>query len=473
MINRWVVATCLGALSLEVAADSPSAAPSVPVPSRSQTCALDASWLGPLGIAPRVSRLSRFPAMRQRDGFGAGTAQRTFNEFDRVRRSAEEKYEWRVPAQSAFDRDLQMIVLRDADGPIPPSYGPGRVLPGGVVEHPGVSRSFLKNTFTLFVFPDHTWARMEGDATAQFRTLHAMTTTPPPAPAVPGDVAWEVCGDLDPNDLSLPYAVWSIGEHRVSARLFASRLEGELAYRFGSPASARRAATDQQARCQGGRCPWVLETFVDGPVVRYRTTIAAAPTSTYAVLKIAAPTKPLAAPPAALTPGSPVSGVYQQFVEVTRDTCPTHAIGQRFPSMMELVLVTHKRGDAVATLAASSPQARGILSADPIADIPLVAGASAEKTVKHLCPNHAIHWNTTVVAVGADGITVRSSIDHTGSTAGCSHSNLPSNCVQETVTAWSLARTSCAAACDASYGGGFSYTEGEPAPRVDVTCSCP
>ena len=94
-------------------------------------------------------------------------------------------------------------------------------------------------------------------------------------------------------------------------------------------------------------------------------------------------------------------------------------------------------------------------------------------SARHLCLNYEIRWTTTVLAVGADGIRVRSEIDHVGSTAGCTHKTLPSNCKQETVTTWTLAREACPARCDASYSGPFQYAEGDPAPNVATSGRCP
>lgn len=156
---------------------------------------------------------------------------------------------------------------------------------------------FADDPSTLFVFPDGTWVRAEAPAAERVRAMYAMKGSPPSLPTADGDVAWELCGVMDPNDLSLPYDVWRIRGNRVAARLFGSRLDGELVYPFDSPALAARAAEDQRLACQAGSCSWLQTSQVEGSMVRFGVAVLTAPTRARGVLGIAHTTPMLAVPP--------------------------------------------------------------------------------------------------------------------------------------------------------------------------------
>lgn len=212
-------------------------------------------------------------------------------------------------------------------------------------------------------------------------------------------------------------------------------------------------------------------------MLRYGVRIKTPPTSARTVLVIAEPTRPLTSPPPAnapATPGAPPSGVYQQFVDIRTDTCPTRAAGKPFPSMMTNILVTHRNGKAFTTLESSDPRAPGILTGSAMNDVELTVGSVVKKATTHLCQNYAIERTMTVLAVTGDIIRVRDEVRHVGSTVGCRHPSLPSNCADEAITTWKLARKACDARCDASLvGNQASAAEGDPAPRLNVKCTCP
>jgi len=329
---------------------------------------------------------------------------------------------------------------------------------------------------TLFVFPDGTWVRSEGAIAAGVRTTLAEAGTPPPLPGADPDVAWEICGKLDPNELVLPWDLWTIRGNRVAVRLFGSRPEGELVYPFDSPALATRAATDQAQSCGQARCPWMTGSRVEGPLVRFGIVVRKPPTSQRNVLEIARTTPPLTAPPPAnapAVPGLPPSGVYQRFPDIQADTCPTRSAGQKFPTTFDIILLTHDGGKVTTKLGSVEPRAPGIMTASPMPKVELRVGAVVRSESKHLCPNYTIAREMTVLAVTGNLIKVRDTVRHVGSTVGCRHPNLPSNCHHEAVTTWVLARKGCDARCSATYDGRWGYTSGDAAPGIEMTCACP
>jgi hypothetical protein len=459
---------------------TPPSAPPVVKARTNATCAGDAPWVAQVGGGrPSKSSLMRFDVMRRRGNFGPEDRTVTFNEFDQVRRTSEEDYIWKGASPWEYDRH-KMIVLRGASGAIPRSYGPPQKLASGVIEHPPLGQSRLSAndvSYTLFVFPDGTWARMPQDVAARFRVAFAERNASPPLPAIDGDVAWEECGALDPNDLHLPFDPWAIAEgaDRTVARLFGSRTDGELVYGFGSPAAASRGAADQRARCarDAARCAFATFESVEGSFVRYAISVRSAPTSLHGELQIAERTPPLRAFPAnaPVVPGTPASGIYQDFAEVKSDTCPSAATGKRHPSNMHLLLVTHPNGKATATLEPGQPGgAFGTLETTRMENMALEPGTVATHEYKHLCPGFALVYKTTILSVTGDTIRMKHESRHVG--ASC-RPNIPSNCASETIISWKLMRKTCDARCDASYDGPWSSEIGGPAPMVDVTCSCP
>jgi hypothetical protein len=308
------------------------------------------------------------------------------------------------------------------------------------------------------------------------RTLFAATGTPPPLPTAHPDVAWEICGAMDPNELSLPYDIWTIRGNRVAVRLFASRPEGELVYPFDSPALAANATAEQRAQCARAPCPWVRTSSIEGPLVRYGVRIQKAPSSTRNVLLVAHTTPRFKHPPgpnAPVVPGMPPSGVYQQFADIRTDTCPTNSAGKKFPSMHDVILLTHKNGKVFTTLESVEPRAPGIMTASPMPDVELRVGHVLRTETTHLCANFKIAREMTVLALTGNTIKVRDIVRHVGSTSGCRHPNLPSNCYHESITTWVLARKACDARCSATYDGYFSSSSDDPAPAIEATCSCP
>ncbi|MBW2456641.1 MAG: hypothetical protein JRI68_19135 [Deltaproteobacteria bacterium] len=461
------------------AAGTPAPLANRPPATTGSACAGDAGWITDLGQPiPLQSTLMRFDVMRARGDFGPAGPVVTFNEFGGVTRSSEEKYEWK-PLRNPQASNRQLVVLRNAAGPIPKTYDAPQPLPNGVVVYPERQRSGVwghDDPSTLFVFPDGTWVRSDGNIAEGLRTTLADRGTPPPLPSADPDVAWEICGKLDPNELVLPWDIWTIRGNRVAVRLFGSRPEGELVYPFDSPALAARAAADQSASCGKGRCPWVTGSQVEGPLVRYGIVVRKTPTSGRNVLEIARTTPMLATPPSAnapVVPGLPPSGVYQQFFDIRADTCPTQSAGQKFPSMFDVVSLTHKGGRVFTTLESVEPRAPGIMTSSPMPDVELKVGAVVRREARHLCPNFTIAREMTVLAVTGNTIQVRDIVHHQGSTVGCRHANLPSNCHHEAVTTWVLARKGCDARCSASYDGYWSYTSGDAAPGIDMTCVCP
>lgn len=443
------------------------------------SCAADASWVEQVGGKTRLATVMRFDEMRRRGPFGPEVPILTYNDFTNVRRTSEEKYEW-TPANERRNRNV--VVLRNASGTVPGGYGTPIRHPSGVLEHgPGPrSHPYVEFPFSLFVFPDGTWVRTEGPMTARMRELFAVPGKAPPLPALDRDVAWEICGapdELDANELSLPWDLWTIEGQRTVVRLFGSRADGELGYSFLSPDLAARAANDQATRCANGACRWMTSVSVEGSFVRFGVTIKTPPTTGRTVLAIAEPTRPLASPPpenAPRTPGDPPSGVYQEFVDVKSDTCPTHAAGKKFPSMWTSILLTHRNGRAFTTLESSDPRAPGMMTGSQMKDVELRPGAVVKKSTTHLCPNYAIERTMTVLSVTGDTIRVRDEVRHVGSTAGCRHQSLPSNCSNENITTWKLARKACDARCDATLSGPEpQYVEGDPAPKLPVSCACP
>jgi hypothetical protein len=427
----------------------------------------------------------RFDTMRLRGQFGTGPVD-THNGLHRVQRSSEERYEWDSPrAAGATMHPAGLIslgdlltVARDATGPIPRHYGTPVRHASGVTEYLySVSRGPFKRQSSLFVFPDNTWVQAADEIADRVRSTFAVTGNAPPLPAVDKDVAWELCGYFDANHLYLPFDKWSIFGNRVTARLFASEQQAELIYTFASPEQAASAAMAQSAQCTKTNCPWVKSAAVDGSLVRYGMHVRKAPTSDAIGLEIAEFTPPLSAPPPAdapVAPGAPPSGVYQQFVDFRSDTCPTRATGRKYPSMMDTVLIKHNDGKAFTTLPSAEPRERGMMTVSPMPNVELTVGSVTTKQTTHLCPQYAISRKMTVLTATGDTIRVRDEVRYVGSTVGCRNANLPSNCGHVAETTFVLARKSCDSSCDATLVGRPTGTgEGQPAPRIDVTCSCP
>ncbi len=440
------------------------------------TCAGDAPWIADLGLPPPVrSTLMRFDRLRQRGGFGPSGPAQTFNEFGGVTRRVEEKYEW--PPPRPHMSKLQLVVLRDASGPIPTYYdseAPVRHAGGAVVEYPQRREPLDGRKSFLFVFDDGTWVRTGGERAERVRERLAMTGTPPPRSTIHEDVALEACGAIDQNELSLPWATWAIRGNRVVARLFASQQRGELVYAFDSAALAAKAAAAQRRTCDTTPCTWVTNTNVEGPLVRFGVTVNKTPTKARYDFHIAHTTPRLAAPPRGpVVVGMPPSGVYQQFAEFLADTCPTRAAGKRFPSMFDVILIEHRDGKAFTTLETVVPRAAGVLTGSRMKNVELTIGAVVRREVTHLCPNYKLVMELTVTEVTANTIVVRDIMRHEGSTKGCRNRHLPSDCGHEAKTTWVLARPACPAECDASYDGPFSGSSTGPAPSIDATCACP
>lgn len=194
----------------------------------------------------------------------------------------------------------------------------------------------------------------------------------------------------------------------------------------------------------------------------------------------AGPTQPVNPPPSGTAGGSPgapeasalpPSGVYQSFVDVRVDTCPTKAVGKKFPDMMSLVLMQHEGDKTFTTLTSKSPTAPGILTGPPLR-IELEVGKTTTKSFRNACPDYAIVHHLTLLEATSDRIKTRDLITHEGDASRCGGLR-PSHCAQEVVTTWKLVRKECDAHCDAQNLGGWAYTEGQPAPAVQVRCACP
>ncbi len=345
------------------------ATPRPPEPAAAKTtgaeCAIDAPWIAQVGGKGAMSTLMRFDAMNRRGSFGPVSPITTYNDFTTIARTSEEKYEWPGPVPG--ERNPDVVILRNASGAVPGGYGAPVRLASGVLEHPPGPDIFpgRPRRFTLFVFPDRTWVRVDGPAmTARVRELFANPGVPPPLPSADSDVAWELCGPLDQNDVDLPYDRWTIDGDRVAVRLFASKQEGEIVYTFASAALASSAAAQQAMSCRPRRCDWVTSSAVEGSLVRYGVTVRTPPTSARTVLGIAEKTMPLPsapAPNAPAAPGMPPSGVYQEFREVLADSCPTRSAGQPFPSDMTPLLMTHRDGKTFTNLHSNDPRAPGVM----------------------------------------------------------------------------------------------------------------
>lgn len=416
----------------------------------------------------------RFDMMQKRGGFGPEGPVEVFNELGAVTRSSEEKYEWK--RRGGWWANLQLVVVRNATGPIPRYYDEAKAetLSSGVMAFPQRTPSPLgpEDDATLFVFPDKTWVRTDGELAKRVRDQLAALGTPPPLPTTDADVAWEICGAMDPNELGLPWDLWTIRGSRVAARLFASKQEGELVYDFDSPARASEALARQEATCRRRRCDWAKAGRAEGSFVRYTVSLKKTPTTKRNDFEIAHTTPMLGSPPPA-APGMPPSGVYQRFVDIHADTCPTRSAGAKFPSMHELVLIEHENGRPFTTVGSVEPRAPGILTQSPMKDVKLEVGHVSRKSTTHLCKSFAIEREMTVLKVTGNIIQVRDVVRHVGSTKGCRHPNLPSNCHHEAITTLVLRRPACAAHCDATYEGPWSTGSNDPAPSVDATCTCP
>lgn len=458
------------------AAPAPSPAIPRPAPTTGSACALDAKWITDLGKPPpRKSTLMRFDEMRQRGSYGPEGPVTTFNEFGRVTRRSEEKYEWEIPNSTRSDE--QLVVLRGASGPIPSMYAPQPIrLASGVHVHKEKQRTGLFGGVdppsTLFVFPDGTWVRADAPLADQIKATLAERGTPPPLPATHADVAWELCGEMDPNDIGLPWDRWTIRGKRVTVRLFASRKDGELVYPFDTPALAATEAERQRQRCRNNRCRWMKRQSVEGDFVRYDVSIRTAPHSRHTNLFVAHTTPRLKAPPPAI-PGRPPSGVYLQFVDIVADTCPTRSAGKRFPRMHDQILLTQRGAKTFAELESVEPRAPGIMTASRMPDVELRVGSIKRTEATHLCPNYKIAREMTVLEVAKNRIQVRDIVRHVGSTVGCRHPNLPSNCHHEAVTTWVLRREACAAHCSATPSDYMSFSSEGPAPPPEAHCACP
>ncbi|MEM9696185.1 MAG: hypothetical protein AAGA56_26810 [Myxococcota bacterium] len=453
------------------------AAASSPVPSEPayvHRCAADAPWLTRVGEPPSESRLMRFDAMRERGDFGPPGPVTTFNEMGRVERSTEERYYY--PGPRPGDIPDHLLVLRDARGPIPSMYGPAQTLPSGVVEYQErpARRGYdtTMSVATLWVFSDGTWMRTEGqERVARIREAFAKPGTPPPRSTVDSAVAWEICGDLDANDVGLPFDVWPLRTQRTALRLYRRESIGRLFYDFGDIAAAKGEMEAQRKRCLAHGCAWVTKERQRGTTAVYDVTLRQTPTYKHTHLAIADKAKLLTAVPP-LAEGAPPSGVYQHFSRVVTDTCPTAAAGKRFASMHSLYLLQHRRGRAYTRLLPASPRA-GFIEVGRGEEAELAVGSTTKQVLTHLCPNYRMQTEVTVEALGANIIKSRTRRRYVGKTHGCRHPHLPSDCEHETVTTWVLRRTVCPAACDASYEGRWSTTSGEPPMRVDATCVCP
>lgn len=141
--------------------------------------------------------------------------------------------------------------------------------------------------------------------------------------------------------------------------------------------------------------------------------------------------------------------------------------------MMDVILMKHEGGKVMTKLACVEPRAPGIMTHSATPSLELRAGSVVTKSVTHLCDNYSMEREMTVLQVTGNIIKVRDVTRYVGSTAGCRHPQLPSNCHHEAITTWVLARSACDARCDASYDGHWSYGEGDPAPAIDAVCSCP
>lgn len=458
-----------------------TAPPPATPPPTGAACALDDAWLLQLGNGrPAQSLVMRFDQMRKRGDFGPVGPITTYNDFGPVIRTGEEKYEW--PEQDATEHGYaNVVVLRNASGAVPSGYGPPTRLASGVLEHPPGKPAveFIKRRFSLFVFPDGTWVRTDTQFTNAFRKAFAEPGKAPPPPSAYSDVAWEICGpmdhEMDPNELSLPWDVWAIEGTRGTVRLFGSRPEGELVYPFATPELAAQAAKEQSARCQKSGCPWMVSSSVEGPLVRYGIRVKTPPTAGRTVLAIAEKNRGLAAPPAnaSTAPGTPASGVYQRFYEVKRDTCPTHLAGKPFPSWMNPVMVTHRGGKPFANLESADPRAPGVMTGGPN-DVELRQGSVTKRDITHLCPPYKIARTMTVLTATGDTIRTSEVTDHIGTTRGCAHTDLPDNCTTEVISTYILARKSCDGVCDAKLNVPLTQSgENDPAPRLNVSCTCP
>lgn len=344
----------------------------------------------------------------------------------------------------------------------PATHGAPVTLSSGVMEYPPSPRlkAFgLKRS--TFVFPDGTLVSPTTlELADRFRSEFAATGQAPPRPSNDPDLLLELCGTIDQTDMGLPYDVWRIEGDRVCSRKFGTK-DGELTYRFSTPEKAARAAMEQANACANGACPWVLSSSTAGSVVRYRVNFnAAKPT-------------PLRPPPVSSSaPGAPPSGAYQQFIDIQSDTCPTHAVGDKFPVFTRPIVIKHRGGKPFTTLESINPRTKGLATMSPIENVELTPGSVATRDTKHLGPGYTIARKMTVLVATGDMIRVRDEVKYVG--ASRRHKNLPSNCEHTSITTWSLARKSCDAACDATLGtkGDPNSAGDEPSRKIPMTCAC-
>ena len=226
-----------------------------PTTSKSR-CAGDAAWIRELGQPPPIrSAVMRFDKMRQRGNFGPDGPVQTFRGLGGVTRRSQEMYDWpheRNPQAS----NRQIIILRGVTGGVPNRYARTSRLVSGVVEHQ-TEPMLSEPPYSMFVFPGGTWVRAQGDVATRIRESLAKVGTPPPEPKLAADVAWELCGDLDQNEVSLPWDIWTTRSDRLVLRLFASHRDAELIYPFGTKDNAILAANAQRQRCKQGQCSWL------------------------------------------------------------------------------------------------------------------------------------------------------------------------------------------------------------------------
>lgn len=434
-------------------------------------CGLDSSWLQALGNLPDRSLVMHFDRLHARGGFGAKRPPATFAGFGGVERTSEEHYTF--PATRALTPpDRAVVVLRGVKSPVPADYAREATLPGGVVEH---RHDTGHNLYALFALPGGTWVRVQGkeriDAFRRFVVRSGPTLPPPPHAA---DVAWELCGDIDPNEVHLPFDRWPHHDQRVAVRLLTSGSGAEVVVPFASSAKAAAAAKEQRLRCASGKCGWLREVRASGRQLVVSTTVKRAPTSAHAVgLRLAERTPLLTAVPAPVA-GRPPSGFYQAFVEVVEDTCPSHAKGKKDRGWHQLLEMRHDGRKMLVDLTSMTPRSSGLLDSSTIEGVELTEGKATRERWGHLCPNYAIETTMNVTKVAANMISVRDEVRHVGSTLGCRHPNLPSDCRSTVEITWVLRRPLCPAECDASYDGYYTgEAHGEPPNHVHPVCRCP